>query len=76
MKITFTENEYNSNFNIEPETADEVAQLFRMVNNSKAEKPEMYLSFGSNDKTKIWCCVSINKLKPASNKVINSIKNY
>ena len=76
MKIEFKENEYNSWFELEPETAIETAQLFRMVNNSKAEKPQLYLSFGNNDKSKVWCCVSIGKLKSTSNKVSNSIKNY
>lgn len=70
------ENQYNSWFELEPETATETAQLFRMVNNSKAEKPEMYLSFGTDEKSKVWCNVTIKKLKPTSNKVSNSINNY
>lgn len=76
MKIEFTESEYWSDFNLTPETPAEVAMLYRMVNNSKAEKPEMYLSFGKDEKVTISCNVSIKKLKPESNKVVNSIRNY
>jgi len=76
MKIQFTETRYYSVFELEPETPEEVAQLFRMTNNSKAEKPEIYLSFGNDDKSKIYCVASFKKMKDTSNKIVNSIKNY
>lgn len=76
MIIRFHENDYNSWFDIEPETPQETAQLYRMVRNSKAQKPEMYMSFGADEKSKIWCTVTIKKLSKESNKVSNSIKNY
>lgn len=76
MKIELFESQYNSWFEIEPETATEVAMLFRMVNNSKAEKPEMYLSFGTDENQKVWCNVTIKKLKPTSSKISNSINNH
>lgn len=76
MKIVFTENQYNSWFTLEPETPAEVAQLYRMANNSKVEKPQIILFFGGNDREKVYCNVTIKKLSPKSNKVETRVKNY
>jgi hypothetical protein len=76
MKINFWESEHGTSFELTPETPEEVGQLFRMVNNSVAEKPQMYLSFGQEDKDVPGANIWIKKLKPQSNKVKTSIQNY
>lgn len=76
MKITFWESQHGTSIELTPETPEEVGQLFRMVNNSTAEKPQMYLSFGSGDKDAPGANIWIKKLKPKSHKVENSIRNY
>lgn len=76
MKITFIENNHASWFEMQPETAKEVAQLFRMVKNTKSEKPELYLTFGSNPNEDVSCNVLMRKLKPESNKTSVSVMNY
>lgn len=72
MKLTFTENDYETSINLTPETPGDVAQLIRMTKNSKAVKPELYLSFSSNEP---WAVISIKKLRTGSNKVIGAMSN-
>lgn len=76
MKISFQESQYGTSIELEPETPEEVGQLFRMVNNSLAEKPKMHLSFGAEEKNLPYANIWIKKLKPSSNKVKNSIQNH
>jgi hypothetical protein len=75
MKISFNENDHHTGFALEPETPAEVAMLYRLVQNSKAEKPELYLSFGSDQKCSVWAHVSIKKIKKDSNGFKSNISN-
>lgn len=70
MKITFSENEYSSGVTFTPETANETAQLLRMVHNSKAEKPDLYFSFSGNDP---WASIEIKKSK--GNNTVGAFSN-
>lgn len=71
MKFEFSESEYETSITLTPETADDMAQLIRMVKNSKADKPHLYLSFTKNP----WATISIKKLSDKSNKVSGAISN-
>ena len=44
MKIIFNEYEWGVEFNLEPESVEDVAKLARFAKNAKAEKPSVYLS--------------------------------
>ena len=59
MKIEFQEGKYGCSFILKPETAQELAQLGRMTNNSMATKPEIHLSFSDEP----YCSVWIKKVK-------------
>lgn len=54
MKIEFFENKYGVNFDITPETVDEVAALARMANNASSEKPEVRFYFSSSPSATVW----------------------
>jgi len=71
MKVEFFENEYGSDYQLVPETPEEVAKLVRISMNSKKEKPEisLYLPYDGPPKMNIW----IKKLD--KKKQTNSIRN-
>lgn len=73
MKIEFVETKYESCFTIYPETAAEVAQLYRMVKNSKSEKPYLYLQFNDTVDKKVYANVSMKKIKDTATSYNTSI---
>lgn len=75
MIIEFVETDYETALTFFPETADEVAQLYRMVNNSKAQKPYLFLQFNDSGR-RIYGHVSMKKIKMKSASYKTSISNY
>lgn len=69
MKITFTENKMYINFELSPETPEEVSQLVRFTQNVKAEKPDVYLSFSGAP----CCTLTMMKIREGIQR--NSISN-
>lgn len=65
MKIEFVEREWGIEFNLTPETVAETAQLFRFANNTKAEKPDVFLSFSSDTP---WASITLKKIKVVGQK--------
>lgn len=59
MKVEFNEYPGGFDFTVTPETPEEVSKCARAVQNCKAEKPTMYLSFSSSPQLYI----SMNKIK-------------
>ena len=72
MKLEFSQSDYSTEIMLYPETAEEMAQLLRMVKNSKAQKPELYLSFSSNQP---WGLIGIKRQKPGYVKNVGAFSN-
>lgn len=72
MKLEFSESTASTEISLVPESANEMAALLRMVKNSKAEKPELYLSFSGDNP---WAIITIRKYKPDSNKIVGAFSN-
>lgn len=45
MKLLFDENDYGTFITLQPETMEEVSQLFRMAKNSKKQPADIYMRF-------------------------------
>lgn len=69
MKFDLSEGKYGTTLTLTPETPEEVATLARITQNSKAEKPSMYLSFSE----KPYMSLDLRKIQPS--KQCNSISN-
>lgn len=69
MNFQINEGKYGTTFTITPETPEEVATLARITQNSKAEKPTIYLSFSD----KPYMSLDLRKIRP--NVQRNSISN-
>lgn len=75
MRIEFVETKYETALTIFPDTADEVAQLFRMTQNTKAEKPYLSLQFNDESGKQVYGMICLHKIKESSNKIITHVSN-
>ena len=60
MKVQFSECDYYGEILLIPETIEEVAGLLRFSRNASAIKPDVYMSFNSNEP---YCNIYIQKRK-------------
>ncbi len=65
MKVNVENRTWGTEIELIPETLKDVTDLFKMVRNSKKQKPEMHLSF--NQQSPI-CYLSLPSLKGNSTK--------
>lgn len=70
MKFEFNESEYATEITLSPETAEETAQVLRMMHNTKSKKPVLYFSFTGNNP---WAMVTLKKIK--GNTVVTTMSN-
>lgn len=75
MKFQFTETEEWTSVDLIPETPHEVASLFRMVHNSKRDKPELYLSFGSKEGSDVSANIFLKKIDSTAANFSTTISN-
>lgn len=68
MMIEMFNRDWGTEFVITPETPVEVAELFRLTNNAKSEKPDMFLSFNG----KPYVSITMNKV--AEKVRVNSVR--
>lgn len=71
MKVKVSESDWELYIDLQPETVEELAKLFRATNNAKAVKPSIVLSFNRDTP---YCGISIRKIKTTVQK--NSISNH
>ena len=62
MKLEYQEGKYGLEINLKPETPKEAAQLLRFANNAKAEKPDIWFNFSSDEPN---LQITMNKKRPA-----------
>jgi hypothetical protein len=70
MKMTFFENENGMSIDMIPETPEEVAMLFRVTNNARAEKPSISLYLSGKEPS---CSIWLRKI--SKEKQINNVSN-
>ena len=70
MRFEHHENKWGMSITMHPETPKEVAELLRISKNAKAEKPDIYFSFSTDDP---YCNIHISKVKEGVQ--VNSINN-
>ena len=67
MTTKIKETEYSLEINLIPESMSDLALLLRFANNSKRDKPDIFLSFSNEP----YCNISLAKVKKQNQ--INSI---
>ncbi len=63
MKFHYHESKWELAITLTPETPKEFAEMLRISRNAKAEKPQIYFSFSTDEPT---CNISISKVQVQS----------